>query len=127
MATLTTVDGLQVSFQPDSVAVLTDHDAGTGVAVTCVYGITNSDLHIAESVAAFLSRLGITTNFAQLTRPNDSPVWIHGSDVSSIRAPLPDEYIDGVNAVVTTGVLTQGVKETPAAAVAQINAHGGKL
>jgi len=127
MATLTTVDGLQVSFQPDSVAVLTDHDAGTGVAVTCVYGITNSDLHIAESVAAFLSRLGITTNFAQLTRPNDSPVWIHGSAVSSIRAPLPAEYIDGVNAVVTTGVLTQGVKETPAAAVAQINAHGGKL
>ena len=87
MATLTTVDGLQVSFEPDSVAVLTDHDAGTGVAVTCVYGITNSDLHIAESVAAFLSRLGITPDFAQLTRPNASPVWIHGSAVSSIRVP----------------------------------------
>ena len=127
MATLMTVDRLQFSFDPDSVAVVTDHDAGTGVAVTCVYGIANSDLHIAESVAAFLSRLGITTNFAQLTRPNDSPVWIQGKAVSSIRVPLPDEYIGSVNAVVTTGVLTQGVKETPAAAVAQINAHGGKL
>ena len=127
MATLTTVDGTQFAFDPDTVAAITDRDTDTGAAATCVYGITQGGLHIAESVNAFLSRLGIMAKFAKLTRPNDSPVWIHGEAVSSIRTPLPDEHTDGINAVVTTGALTQRVKETLAAAVTEINAHGGKL
>ena len=44
MATITTVDGLQYSFSPKNIVVIADHDASTGEAVTCIYGITNGIL-----------------------------------------------------------------------------------
>jgi hypothetical protein len=127
MATLTTVGGLQITFTPSSVELLADHDASTGAAVTCVYGVTKDMLKIVETVQNFLSRVRITKNFAQLTRPNGSPVWISGSAVSSLYAPGPGEYVAGVNTVVVTGALTQGVQEAPAAATTALNAHGGNL
>jgi hypothetical protein len=127
MATLTTVGGLQITFKPSSVAVLADHDASTGAAVTCVYGVTNNMLKIDETVQKFLSRVGIAKNFAQLTRPNGSPVWINGSAVSSLYAPGPKEYVASVKTIVVTGALTQGVQEAPDAATTALNAHGGSL
>jgi len=127
MATLNTVDGFQIAFSPKAISAITDHDGATGQAVTCVYGITMGVLHINETVHAFIKRLGVTKNFAQLTRPNGSPVWINGSSVSSIRAPLPNEYVAGVNTVVAADSLTQGVKETLADVITAINAHGGDL
>jgi hypothetical protein len=127
MPTLTTVDGFQITFAAKAVSALTDHDALSGEAVTCVYGVVNQVLRIRETVPAFLARLKIAKKFAQLTRANGAPVWINGADVSSVRAPLPGEYVAGVNAVVFTDSLTQGVRETPDAAVALLNRHGGEL
>jgi hypothetical protein len=127
MATLTTANGVQIIFSPKAVSAITDHDGSTGQAVTCVYGITMGVLHISEGVQAFMKRLRVTKNFAQLTRPNGSPVWINGSSVSSIRAPLPNEYVAGVNTVVSAGSLTQGVQETLVDVTTAINAHGGDL
>ena len=75
----------------------------------------------------FMRRLRITKNFAQLTRPNDCPMWINGSAVSSIRVPLPNEYAASVNTVIFTGDFTQGVKEMPSDVKAEINEHGGEL
>ena len=46
---------------------------------------------------------------------------------SSIRAPLPNEYVAGINTVVFTDNLTQGVKESLADVAAAINDHGGDL
>ena len=127
MATLTTANGVQIIFSSKAVSAITDHDGSTGQAVTCVYGVTMGVLHISEGVQAFMKRLGVTKNFAQLTRPNGSPVWINGSSVSSIRAPLPNEYVAGVNTVVSAGSLTQGVEETLVDVTTAINAHGGDL
>jgi hypothetical protein len=127
MPSLTTVDGYQITFSAKAVAMLTDHDASTGQAVTCVYGITKGVLHIEEGVQEFLQRISMTKKFAQLTRPNDSPVWMNAGAVASVRAPLPNEYVDAVNAVVSIGSLFQGVTETPAEAVKLINAQGGSL
>lgn len=127
MPTLTTVDGFQITFAAKAVSALTDHDALTGEAVTCVYGVAKGVLRIKETVPAFLARLKVAKNFATLTRANGSPVWINGADVSSVRAPLPGEYVAGVKAVVATDGLTQGVKESPDAAVALLNQHGGQL
>ena len=127
MPTLTTIDGAQFTFTVKAVVALTDHDASTGQAVTCVYGITKVVLHINESVVVFLGRLKIAKNFAQLTRPNGSPIWVNAGAVASIRAPLPNEYVAGVNAVVSVGGLTQGVTQTPEAATTLINASGGEL
>jgi hypothetical protein len=86
MATLTTIGGMQVTFSPGSVAAIADHNASTGAAVTCIYGIANQMLEINEAVQAFITRVKITKKVAQLTRPNGSPVWITGAAVSSLRA-----------------------------------------
>jgi hypothetical protein len=69
MATLTTADGIQITFAPKTVSAMADHDANTGFAVTCVYGITKEVLEISESVQDFMKRVRITKDFAQLTRP----------------------------------------------------------
>ena len=127
MATVASVDGYQYSFDPAKVCAVADHDADTGLAITCVYGILKARLEISETVAAFLNRLGITAQFAILTRPNGSNIWINGSSVSVIRQPLPYEYVPAVHAVVIAGSLTQGVSEDLAAATAAVNAHGGKM
>jgi hypothetical protein len=127
MAVLTTVGGMQLSFDPGALTAVADHDASTGAAVTCIYGIAKGPVDIDEPVDAFLARLGVTQKFAKLTRANGAPIWINGSAASLVRAPLPGEYIAGVNAVIFTGALTQGVTETPAAAIAALDAHGGKL
>jgi len=84
-------------------------------------------LEINEAVQAFITRVKITKRVAQLTRPNGSPVWISGAAVSSLRAPLPGEYVAGVNTVVFTDSLVQGVKESLADTTAALNAHGGDL
>ena len=128
MASLTTTGGMQIAFDPASVVEVADHDDSTGEAVTCVYGVLPSLVHISETVAAFLARIGVAAKFCVLTRPNGFPVQVNGGSVSVVRAPLPDEYVAGVNSVVTVGGLApQGFTETPAAAIAAINAHGGKL
>lgn len=127
MAVLTTVEGAQMSFKPDALAAVVDHDAITGAAVTCVYGIANSAVRISEPVDSFLGRLGIVDKFARLTRANGAPIWVNGAAVTALRAPLPDEYAATVNAVISVGSLTQGVTESLAAASSAINAHGGSL
>lgn len=70
-----------------------------------------------------MARTGVW-NTAQ---PNGSPIWMNGAAVSAIRAPLPNEYVAGVNTVVFASGLMQGVKETLADATASINSCGGDL
>ena len=53
MASVTTVDGIQVTFAPKGVLAPADHDANTGMAITCVYGVTKEALRISESATAF--------------------------------------------------------------------------
>jgi Transglycosylase SLT domain len=48
----------------------------------------------------------------QMTKPDGAPVAIDLSIVRSVRAPLPGEYADGVQAVITLGKMKQGVRET---------------
>jgi hypothetical protein len=127
MPTLTTTDGSQFTFAADAVVAVADHDADTGAAVTCVYGVTAGVLKIGETVAGFIARIGETAHFAQLTRPDGSSVWISGPAVSALRSPLPGEYAPGVQTVVTAGSLTQGVTQGLLAAKTVIDAHGGKL
>lgn len=127
MADLTTVDGFRYSFEPGAVVAVTDRAVETGAAVTCVYGLTPAPLRIAETVDGFLARIGVSAGFVRLTRADGSPIWVCAAAVSSLRAPLPDEYADSVRAVITAGGLTQGVEEEPDAARAAIDSRGGKL
>jgi hypothetical protein len=122
MATLTTVDGVEVFFNAEGVAAVAPDGGGAAV-----YGVTQAALRLGESPQGFLNRVGIAPKFAQLTRPDGSPVWISGAAVSAMRPPLPNEYPSDAHAVVFTGPLTQAVRETPAAARTALNGHGGKL
>jgi hypothetical protein len=122
MATLTTVDGAEIDFAPDNVAAVAPDGSGA-----VVFGATHGSVQIAEAPQVFLTRLGIAANFVQLTRPDRFPVWINGKAVSSLRAPLPNEYPPNVQAVVFTGAVTQAVTETVAAARTALNAHMAKL
>ena len=126
MAELTTVDGGKFTFDPASIVALADHDANSGQAVTCIYGLSAGQLKINEPAGAFLDRIGIASSFAKLTRPNGSLIWINGKAVSTLRAPLPGEYVSGVQTVISVGSLTQGVTEDMAAARVAINACRGK-
>ena len=127
MPELTTVDGDMIMFTADSVIAIADHDDDTGTAVTCVYGVTQAMLHIAEPVETFLYRVGITQAFAKLTRPNGLPVWIRGNAVLSIRAPAVGEYAGEGKTVIFTSAITQDVKETMPTVAHLIDAHGGAL
>jgi hypothetical protein len=126
MASLTTVGGTQIFFDPKKISAVTDHDPA-GAAVTCIYGIAKDMIEITETVAAFFARLNIDAMFAQLTRPNGSPIWISGAAASSVRAPFQGEYAATVKAVVTAGTWNQGVREAPQTVVDALNGHGGNF
>jgi hypothetical protein len=127
MAQVVTVEGYQFNFDPAQVLAVSDHDLGTGEALTCVYGLTDGSVRIREDAEAFLSGIGVSGNFVKLTLPSDLPFWVNAKAVSVVRKPGAGEYVPKVRAVVTVGSLTLGVATDPADAVAEINAHGGNL
>jgi hypothetical protein len=71
-------------------------------------------LETRSYVRAIASALGGKRGAALLTRPDGTRVSIRASAVTSVRAPLPGEYADGVNAVVAMGKKKQGVRESVA-------------
>ena len=66
-------------------------------------------------------------SLATFTRPNGTEVKINGFAVNSVRAPLPGEYAQGVNAVIGMGKLKQGVRESVAEATVVLRRHGGRV
>jgi hypothetical protein len=48
---------------------------------------------------------------AKFTRPNGTPVDVKLADITAVRVPLKGEYPAGVNAVITVGRVSQGVRE----------------
>ena len=73
------------------------------------------------SVAGLVSGHG--GSVARLTRPDGTSVAIAKAEVTGVRAPIPGEYADGVNAVVSMGKRRQGVRES----VAQVKADVGAM
>jgi len=127
MAEVTTVDGYQYIFDPKVVSIITDRDTSTGQAVTGIYGIAPAVVRIPETVDGFMTRVGIAARFAEFGRPNGSPIWISGTAVSALRAPLPDEYVAGVETVISVGKMSLGVVEDIAAVRDALNSHGAAL
>jgi hypothetical protein len=61
--------------------------------------------------AAETASAGPKTVTATLTRPDGSSITIDASMVKSIRPSLPNEFVSGVQTLVTTGEKEQGVTE----------------
>jgi len=72
-------------------------------------------------------RDGAMIDAIKLTRPDGESVLVDPLAVGSVRAPLPGEYDDSVQAVLAMGRLTQAVREPVATVAAAIRIRGGKL
>jgi len=59
----------------------------------------------------------------QFTQPDGKRLAIARADITGVRAPLPGEYADGVNAVLSIGKKRQGVREN----VAEVKSKAGVL
>ncbi len=127
MAELTTTSGEVIDFDPAAVTAISDMDPDSGAAVTCVYGIEGGVVQTVDPVSDLFQRLHLTNKVAKLTRPDASPIWIVAAAVTTLRAPLPDEYAPEVKAVIAVTGLMQGVTETLPEARGAINAAGGHL
>lgn len=68
---------------------------------------------------------GRRDGLVKFTRPDGSPVLIDGAAVRGVRAALHDEFVPGVQTVITVGAVQQGVREPPARVRAIIASRGG--
>jgi hypothetical protein len=129
MIVIRALDGTAVDVDENAVTLVAGpypHDVGTH---TYVHGVERGVLVTAESAAALAARLGVNPPLAKLTRPNATPVWIKGSAVTTLRAPIPTERQGpgAVNAVVILCDLHQAVHEDHATAERVLKAHGAQV
>jgi len=61
---------------------------------------------------------------ARFTRPNGTPVAVKLADITAVRVPFAGEYPAGVNAVITTGRVSQAVRESYDTIRAAMLEHG---
>lgn len=60
----------------------------------------------------------------KFTRPNGTPVEIKFAEITAVRVPFRGEYPAGVNAVISTGKVSQAVRETYDTVKAAMLEHG---
>src|SRR6185312_15309688 len=86
-----------------------------------------TQLYLVNVTGSVEGLKGAARGTAEFTRPNGAPILIDASQVTKVRAALPDEYAPGVLSVITVGKVRQGVREDPAKVVAAIRARGGAI
>jgi hypothetical protein len=124
MATLTMIDGQEITISPSRVSALMDYDAVTHAAVTSVFGVRKGIVFTKEGVEDFMRRVGITDHFAQLTKPDGHLLWVNGEAVSALSLPSSaDPYVKEVRTVVELGGWDLGIIETIKQATKEMNAH----
>ena len=128
MATLFTVDRIQYFFDPAGIVAVSDRDPATGKSVTCVYGLNMNYLNIDEKAGEFLARLAIAEKFGQLTRTDDSFVWINKSSILSLRARIWSDAPAANSVVIISAIMpiTQWVKQTVEEAAAILGVSGAQ-
>ena len=107
------LDGTEVQVNENAVTLVSGpypHDVGPH---TYVHGIDRGVLVTMENAAALVARLGVQPPLTKLTRPDSTSVWIKGSAVTAVRAPVATEQQAGgvVRAVIVVGDLHQAVCE----------------
>ncbi|MEA1672406.1 hypothetical protein [Nitrospirillum sp. BR 11163] len=123
MAEIKTSAGTTIHIDAGGISTLVGGPSGTALG-GLAEGVTT-----AEAPDALLARLGLAQDFARLTRPDGSALWVRGVAVSLLRPPLPTEIVPGGTAKATllVGGSHQTVAEDVANVLAAVNACGGKL
>ena len=127
MIVLRALDGTEVSVDENAITLVAGpypHDVGPH---TYVHGVERGVLVTAEKAESLVARLSVNPPLGRLTRPNSTPVWVKGSAVTEIRAPLPSEQQPGVKATVIIGDLHQAVREDVASATSILSAPAAKV
>jgi hypothetical protein len=91
MLVVRALDGTDVSVDENAITLIAGpypHDVGPH---THVHGIDRGVLVTAEDAAALVARVGVSPPLVRLTRPDLTPVWLKGSAVTALRAPLSTE------------------------------------
>jgi hypothetical protein len=127
MSQLVTLEGVQFYFNVAAVTAVADSDADTGERVTTVYGLAAGRLRISASPEKFLQSVHAADAFVELTRLDDSHVWINASAVAVIHSPVREEDSSAANCVLPLGGIHFAVKETLDEVRRLLNAHGASL
>jgi hypothetical protein len=90
MVEITNVAGDQASIRDDAITVITGGSPEDPTPFTIVHGSFGPGvLQTREPAAALAARLA--SPLVQLTRPNNAPVWVKASAVTTLRPPLDTE------------------------------------
>jgi hypothetical protein len=127
MPQLMTLEGTRFYFDALAVTAVADSDADTGEGVTTVYGLAAGRLRINDSPERFLQSVHASDKFVELTRLDDSHVWIHAAAVAVIHSPVREEDSTGANCVIPLGGTRFAVKETLDEVRRLLNARGASL
>ena len=117
MTDITIISGIHYTIDPDAIETITDRDEH-GAAGTFLHGVTRGVLEIADPIDVFLAK--IPTQFAKLTRVDNSAIWFNADAVSALGPAA--NLAPAAHTNVWVGGSSEPVTETLAAAKAAINA-----
>jgi hypothetical protein len=127
MPQLMTLEGTRFYFDAMAVTAVADSDADTGEGVTAVYGLAAGRLRISDSPVRFLQSIHASDKFVELTRLDDSRVWINVAAVAVMHSPVSEEDSTGANCIIPLGGVRFAVKESLDEVQRLLNAHGARL
>jgi hypothetical protein len=128
MVDIKNVDGVRAEIPDDAINVISGPYPFDGTPVTYVRGSFGPGaFQTAEPAASLVGRLKPAAPLVQLTRPNDTPVWVKAKAVTMIRHPLDTELVDPPNlvrSVIMVGAFHQALREDVATATKLLSSAG---
>lgn len=130
MVDVTNVNGLQADIKDESITVISGPYPWEAGEFCYMRGSFGPGTFVANEEASHLvGRLRLAKPLVQLTRPNDTPVWVQANAVTMIRYPMDTELPDPgssivVKSVIIVGGFHQALRETVADAHRLLGAGG---
>ena len=111
MVDIVVVGGITIHANPDAVDAVAGPSLASPDLHVEVFGVAPNPVSTLEDPAAILARLHPSKPFARLTRPDNSPIWVRGSAVSSARAPLAEETLGRPPGTVQSVIYIEGFRQ----------------
>ena len=124
MVDVVSVGGQHADIRDESITVVTGpYPWEAGAHLSYIRGSFAPNVFICnETAPQLVARLTLDKPLVQLTRPNDTPVWVKASAVSMIRYPLDTELPDpGSNTVVKSVIIVGGFHQALKQSVTEVH------